>query len=79
MAPVDDDILEFKFHWLNENGQATTMFRKKGRFDREILTLEDAEIPVAAIVQSIVRDNRMVLAVFTGDGENPVATMLIQP
>ena len=70
---------DFKFHWLSEQGHQTTMFSKKGSFDGEMLVLEETEIPASIIVESIVRENRMVLSVFTGEEENPVAHLLIQP
>jgi len=72
------ELFEFKFHWLSEEGQATTMFARKGSFDGEFLILEETEIPVGIILQSIVQENRMVLAFFTGDEENPVGHLLIQ-
>lgn len=74
-----DAPLKFKFHWLNEKGQQTSVFAKKGEFDGELLTLEKTTLPAAVIVQSVVRDNRMVLAVMTGDEAEPVVTLVIQP
>ncbi len=71
--------LEFKFHWLNDEGQTTTMFSKPGRLDGEVLTLEQLEVPVTAIVQSFARENRIAISVMTVDEQNPVAHLLIQP
>ncbi len=79
MRDLSHEPLTFKFHWINEQGAATSTFRKAGRFDGEILTLEKAEIAAAAIVQSLVRDRRIVLAVLTGDEAEPVAHLLFQP
>jgi hypothetical protein len=74
-----DHFLAFKFHWLNDQGQATSVFRKKGNFDGELLTLEQTEIPVAAIVHSEVRETKMAVSYVTDDARNPVAVLLIQP
>ena len=71
--------LEFKFHWLNEQGYPTTTFRKKGSLDGEILILEDVQLPVAVILETVVRENRIVISAFTGDEANPTAVLLIQP
>ncbi len=72
-------VFSFKFHWLNEQGVATTMFAKKASFDGKMLVLDETTIPVAAILQSVVRDNRLVLVIFTGVEENPVTHLLLQP
>lgn len=79
MHELSDEPFEFKFHWLNQDGAATSMFRKRGQFDGETLTLEGTEIPAAVIVQSLVRDSRIVLSVVTGDEEEPIAHLLFQP
>lgn len=76
---MHDEPFAFKFHWLNEQGAATTMFRKAGSFDGETLTLDDVELPAAVIVQSVVRDARIILAVMTGDEQEPIAHILFQP
>ena len=79
MNVSDSHHFEFKFHWLNEQGSQTTMFAKKGSFDGDTLILEKTEIPAVAIANSIVRENRMVISVMTGDEANPVAHLLFQP
>jgi Tetratricopeptide repeat len=75
----DDHYLAFKFHWLNDKGQATSMFRKKGNFDGEILTLENTEVPVATILHLAVRETKMALSYATGKERDPVSVLLIQP
>ncbi|MDZ7617185.1 MAG: tetratricopeptide repeat protein [Patescibacteria group bacterium] len=79
MQGACQDPFAFKFHWINEQGNAAGMFRKLGRFDGETLTLEKTEIPAAAIVQSVVRDNRIVLGIHTNDAQRPVARLSFQP
>ena len=73
-----DELMEFKFHWLNDNGQATSVFRKKGSFDGDILILEEEEIPAEVIIDSACRDNRIALTVLTADEEEQFTTLLIQ-
>ncbi|MEZ6067462.1 MAG: hypothetical protein R3B90_17535 [Planctomycetaceae bacterium] len=63
-----DEPMKFKFHFLNEQGQPQSVFRKQGTFDGETLKLDDLDVPAAVILQTVVRDNRIVLAVLTNDG-----------
>jgi hypothetical protein len=77
MRYTSENPFPFKFQWLNEQGEATSVFRKPGRFDGEFLVLEETEIPAAVIVHTEVRDQRMILAVLTGDDEEPLAHLLI--
>lgn len=76
MNDLSLEPLAFKFHWLGAGGQPTSMFRKKGGFDGEVLTLEDVHVPAAVILQVEPRDNRMVIAALTSEGEP--AHLLIQ-
>ncbi|MEM6798810.1 MAG: hypothetical protein AAF589_04780 [Planctomycetota bacterium] len=59
---------EFKFKWINDNGQETSFMSKKGSFDGKTLRLEDAEIPAAAITFVDTRENRMIVAVAQQEG-----------
>ncbi len=68
----------FKFHWLNENGQPTSMMRKKGRFEGETLTLEQSDIPVVVIVESVVRDSIMAITALAADEQQEFVTLLIK-
>ncbi len=61
--------LQFKFKFLNEQGQEQGFFSKKGRFDGEVLYLDTSGIPVAAIVHLDNRENRVVLVVAQKQGE----------
>ena len=70
------DPVTFKFHYVNEKGEQTTMFGKKGMLDDEHLTLGDATIPIAAIVEADVRDYFLILAVMTEKDEP--ATMVVK-
>jgi hypothetical protein len=79
MQPTTDAPLAFRFHWLNQEGQPTSMFSKKGSFDGQTLLLEKANIPVAAIVESIVRQQVLVLSTFTGDEKEPVVHLILKP
>lgn len=75
---IDEHFKEFKFHWLDEKGNATAVFRKKGSFDGETLLLEETEIPASGIIGSDIRDNNMALSYATTDEANPVGMFLIQ-
>lgn len=79
MSAIESRHLDFKFHWLNDKGQPTSVFSKKGSFDGEMLKLEETELPAVVIANSIVRDNCMVITVMTGEEANPVVHLLIQP
>lgn len=79
MQATRQEPFAFKFHWINEQGNVAGMFRKRGRFDGETLILEKTEIPAAAIVQSVVRDNRVILAIHTHDEQRPIVPLLFQP
>ncbi|MBL4884347.1 MAG: hypothetical protein JKY95_07410 [Planctomycetaceae bacterium] len=70
--------LQFKFHWLNDKGHPTSMMRKKGRFEGETITLEEAEIPVAAIVNSSVREKKFAIVAIAADEQEEYVTLLIQ-
>ncbi len=60
---------QFKFKFLNSQGQEEGFFSKKGSFDGETLQLDNAAIPVSAIVHLDNRDNRVVLAVAQKEGD----------
>ena len=70
MTPTPDDPLRFKFRFLDDNGQATGLFRKKGSWDGATLTLDGDTIPAEALLDVQVRDNLLFLAVPlpAGDG-----------
>ncbi len=40
MQDAGQEPFAFKFHWINDRGNAASMFRKRGRFDGESLILE---------------------------------------
>ncbi|MEL6896442.1 MAG: hypothetical protein AAFP90_10095 [Planctomycetota bacterium] len=54
-------LQEFKFHFLNEQGVATTIFRRNGSFDGAILRLDDVIIPIDTVQSTDVQDNRLVI------------------
>jgi len=62
------DPWNFKFHFLNDQGQQTSMFRKKGSFDGETLLLDSIPIPASGMLQTVVRENRMIIVYLTADG-----------
>jgi len=62
--------VQFKFKFLNEQGQETGFFSKKGSFDGQTLVLDATEIAANDIYQVDNRGNRMVLVEAT-DVNNP--------
>lgn len=60
---------QFKFKWINEEGQAQGFYSRKGEFDGETLTLDDAQVDSAGILDVEFRDKVMVLSVINNDGE----------
>ena len=65
---TSQDPLEFKFQFLDETGNAKSFLRKKGRFEDRVLTLDDVEIPAAAMADCQVLEKRMLFAVPDGEG-----------
>ncbi|MEZ6131912.1 MAG: tetratricopeptide repeat protein [Planctomycetaceae bacterium] len=53
--------MRFKFKYLNEQGQETGFFSRKGHFDGHTLVLDTTEIPASDIYEVDHRGNRMVL------------------
>ena len=64
-----EQITKFKFQWIDEKGNATGMFRKKGTYDGSVLVLDKAEIPVAVIVDLDSRENRIIMTILSGETE----------
>ena len=77
MRITSEQPLEFKFHWLDDQGQQKGFLRKQGHFDGELLVLDDVEIPASVIVHVETRDNKMALTAMTAEGQP--ATVLVMP
>ena len=60
--------LEFKFQFQDESGNNTSFLRKKGRYDDGELTLDDATIPAAAILECQLLEERIILTMPDGEG-----------
>ena len=69
MCAAAPQTADFKFKWVDDKGNETGVFSKKGHFDGETLQLDDVELPVAAIAQAEVRDKYMIFQVMSGEGE----------
>lgn len=63
------ESVSFKFKWVNDQGQPEGFLAKKGSFDGETLLLDEAEVPAAAVIESEVRSNRLILSVATQEDE----------
>lgn len=61
---------EFKFKFVNAEGQEEGFLSKKASFDGELLVLDEASIPVAALLEVDHRGNRMILG-FVTDEDQP--------
>ncbi len=55
--------LDFKFKWVDEQGNEQGFFAKRGTFDGETLKLDDVEIPTPAMLEVINRSTRVVISV----------------
>jgi len=76
-APTTETPLEFKFLWLDEEGNQTGFRRSKGGFDGETLRLDDVEIPVVVLMDVQFRKNRMLLTAMGEDDEPLQAAILV--
>lgn len=65
------EAMDFKFKWVDDDGQDTGFFSKNGKFDGENLDLDGTVIPVAAFADVDVRSNRLILATI-GDDSEPI-------
>jgi hypothetical protein len=63
-----NEPVQFKFKWLNEQGQETGFLRKRGEFKNDTLYLDKVKLPAAALVQVVYRDARMGLTVLNQSG-----------
>ena len=63
MPASPDAPLRFKFQFLNEQGQPTGFFKKKGAWDGETLTLDDLALPAPMLLDVQVRESRLFLVV----------------
>jgi hypothetical protein len=65
--------LRFKFKELNEKGQETGLFSKKGEITDDQIVLDGNAIPLLAIAKTARRANRLILVVATKDQPITVA------
>jgi len=63
------ETYNFKFKWIDEQGQAQGFYSRKGNFDGETLVLDDVTLPSAAVLDVDYRDKRMILSVLNADGD----------
>jgi len=63
-----NEPVQFKFKWINEQGQETGFLRKRGEFKNDTLHLDTTELPTAALLDVVIRDNRMGITVLTKEG-----------
>jgi hypothetical protein len=75
MKLTTDSPLKFKFHFLNPQGQSTTMLARKGSFDGETLILDARSIPVRDLHFVARREQRLVLTVPISATEAEVITL----
>ncbi len=59
--------VNFKFYYLNADGQAASFLAKKGELNNTELILDGDPIPIAAIAEADVRNQILVLVVATED------------
>ena len=66
---MDQSLFRFKFRWVDDNGNETGFLKKSGWFNGETLQLDDMPIPVAALTDVQIYDQRMVIAGIDEDGD----------
>jgi hypothetical protein len=69
--------MDFKFQWLDDNGNQTGFLSKKGHFDGEMLVLDDVTVPAAVLTQVETRGNRMIVGTIDEDGEPMVCAFAV--
>jgi len=77
MTGTEATSRDFKFQWLDDNGQPSGMFRKKGTFDGRVLKLDKIEVPANVITHVEVRDKRMWILAINNQGQQ--VSLGIQP
>lgn len=63
------DAMDFKFKWVDSQGQETGFFSKKASFDGQTLKLDETAVPVGALTDVDVRSNRLILSTIDKDGQ----------
>lgn len=71
MQYTPEQPLNFKFYWIDEEGNQAGFLRSKGRFDGEMLQLDDSPIPVVIITDVQYRENRLLLSAI-GEDDQPL-------
>ncbi|QDT68090.1 hypothetical protein MalM25_10020 [Planctomycetes bacterium MalM25] len=61
------ELFEFKFKWIDEDGDEQGFFSKRGAIEGETLRLDETEIPISGIADTVSRENRVVLSVAMAD------------
>ena len=70
-------VTQFKFKWIAEDGSEEGFLRKKGSFDGNTLTLDDAQIPADSILSLETRGNRAIFTIHTGESEPSVCAIAV--
>ncbi len=74
---VSHIVTQFKFKWVDQNGNEEGFLRKKGSFDGELLKLDDVEIPAVAIISLETRDSRMIFSIPTEENGQTVLVLAV--
>jgi tetratricopeptide (TPR) repeat protein len=72
---MDTHVLTFKYHPLDDKGQATGFLSTKGSFDGEFLTLGKEKLPAQAIMKCICVGSRLV--VILAGKEEPISVPML--
>ena len=67
--PDSIEPIRFKFKWLDDEGNTTSLLRKSASYDGRVLQLDDTLIPVDAIAGVQVRWDRIYLLLRTESGD----------
>lgn len=75
MDEIREPTFKFKFQFIGENGQPTTMLSRKGQFDGETLVLDQLRYPVEALLVVEHRQKRVMLVVPESDNQSVMLTL----
>lgn len=71
------EIVEFKFHFVGEDGSKQGFLAKKGSFDGAVLTLGDSTIPIGAIGKALRRFDKILMTVATGEDQTGTIVLAV--
>ncbi len=69
--------IDFKFHFVDNNGNKQGFLAKKGSFDGSVLKVDGNDIPIAAIGKALRRFDRIAVTIAAGGGKTQTFVMAV--